>query len=518
MKTFILQLEPHDDITSAKDKMGWGKSSHILVVWPEKDKILNRQLDLILLKRYAGALGSQIALVSRDPQVRYFAPRLGIPVYSSLSKAQSSIWRLPRRFRRLQVSNTEPFNRGLTIPEGGSPVYSRVPLNRPVKEIYRLHPLVRIGLFLAGVLSFLLLAALLLPGAEISLQPHVQEQGLTLPIHASSEIPSVQLTGQVPFKKIHVIVEGRDSLPAASRQSFPDRPASGSVLFTNLTDQVLEIPTGTVVRSLGDPPQRFQVSSPGTIPAGSGRSLALPVSGLVPGPAGNLVAGSLVAIEGQLGTSLSVTNPLPTLHGNERLLPVPEEPERQELADQLKHSLQITALAEMEQDLPEGDVLIPASIRLAEVLDQDYQPAAGQPADELRLLLRLNYEAYSVAQQDLQSLAEILLNSSLPDGYLPVDGTLKITHLSDPVFQGNAAEWSLRASRQVRAVLPESQAVQLALGRDPQSAIRRLVANLDLQDAPQIRLVPSWWPRLPYLPLRIRIKVVQPEFLAQEIR
>jgi len=518
MKTFILQLEPHDDITSAKDKMGWGKSSHILVVWPEKEKILNRQLDLILLKRSAVALGSQIALVSRDPRVRYYAPRLGIPVYSSLSKARSSIWRLPRRFRRIQSSNKEPYNRERTVSEAGVPGYHRAPPTRPVKEIHRLHPLVRIGLFLAGVVSILLLAAVLLPGAEIYLQPQVNDQGLTIPVRASPDIASIQLTGQVPLRKINVIVEGRDSLPAISRQSFPDHSASGSALFTNLTDQAVEIPTGTVVRSLGDAPQRFRVSSPGTIPSGPGQSLALPVSSLVPGPSGNLPAGSLVAIEGQLGTSLSVTNPQPTINGTERLLPVPEDADRQELADRLKQSLQITALAEMEQDLAEGDVLIPASIHLAEVLDQDYQPAAGQPADELRLLLRVNYEAFCVAQQDINSLVEILLNSSLPEGFMPVDGSLKIENLGDPVFQGDAAEWTLRASRQVQAVLPEPQAVQLALGLDPQSAKLKLAANLDLGDAPVIRLVPSWWPRLPYIPLRIKVQVIQPEVLAQEIQ
>lgn len=518
MKTFILQLEPHDDITSAKDKMGWGKSSHILVVWPEKDKILNRQLDLILLKRSAGALGSQIALVSRDPRVRYHAPRLGIPVYSSLSKARSSIWRLPRRFRRIQSSNKEPYNRERTVSEAGIPGYHKVPLTRPVKEIHRLHPLVRIGLFLAGVISILLLAAVLLPGAEIYLQPQVNDQDLTIPVSANPDISSIHLTGQVPLRKINVIVEGRDSLPAFSRQSFPDRSSSGSALFTNLTDQAVDIPTGTVVRNLGDAPQRFRVSSPGTVPAGPGRSLALPVSSLIPGLSGNLPAGSLVAIEGQLGTSLSVTNPQPTDNGNERLLPVPEDADRQELADRLMQSLQITALAEMEQDLAEGDVLIPDSIHLAEVLDQDYQPAAGQPADELRLLLRVNYEAFHIAQQDINFLVETLLNSSLPDGFVPMAGTLKIENLGDPVFQGDAAEWLLRASRQVQAVVPESQSVQLALGLDPQSAKGRLAANLELQDAPVIRLVPSWWPRLPYIPLRIKIQVIQPEVLAQEIQ
>ena len=102
MKTYILRLEPHDDLVSTRDKMGWAKDSRILLVWPEKGRLLNRRLDLILLQRHSRELGSQLALVTRDPEVHYFAPRLGIPVFRSLNKAQGQHWRVPRRFRRFQ--------------------------------------------------------------------------------------------------------------------------------------------------------------------------------------------------------------------------------------------------------------------------------------------------------------------------------------------------------------------------------------------------------------------------------
>ncbi len=108
MKTYILRLEPHDDLVSTRDKMGWAKDSRILLVWPENKALLNRRLDLILLQRHSRSLGSQLALVTRDPEVHYFAPRLGIPVFRSLHKAQGQHWRVPRRFRRFQEMADRP--------------------------------------------------------------------------------------------------------------------------------------------------------------------------------------------------------------------------------------------------------------------------------------------------------------------------------------------------------------------------------------------------------------------------
>jgi Baseplate J-like protein len=503
MKTYILQLEPNDDITSVKDKMGWGKSSRILVVWPKNEQILSQRLDLILLRRHAAALGTQLALVVRNARIRYTALRLGIPVFTSLSKAQDAAWRLPHRFRSVHSSSREAF-----LEERNSAERLQTILYRPPASSRQLHPLVRFGIFSTSVLSVFLLAALLLPSATIRLTPEINEQVLTIAVRAAPEIPTVQVSGALPVTKTSVVVEGVDYLPASSRITLPDQPAVGEVLFTNLTDQQVEIPAGTVVRSLGQVPQRFEVIPTASIPPGPGQTMSVPVRCLDPGLAGNLPAGSLVGMEGNLGTALSVTNPLPTHEGSERTLPSPTDNDRNVLTKRLKESLQKAALSELEKSLAADDVLIPTSIQMAEILDQDFQPARGLPANELQLVLRARYEAFSVSQQDIQSLIEMVLNLNQPAGYEPIAGTLKITRLGEPDFQGNTAGWSLEARRQVQARLGESQAVRLSLGQDPRAARVRLAGNLPLMGAPVIDLLPKWWPRLPYLPLRIRVQVI----------
>ena len=93
MKTTVIQLEPHDDIVSARDKMAWCRSGRILLVFPDSTRILVHKIDLILLYRSSQKLGAQLAIVSDDPELKINAKEIGIPVFGSATNAQKSPWR-----------------------------------------------------------------------------------------------------------------------------------------------------------------------------------------------------------------------------------------------------------------------------------------------------------------------------------------------------------------------------------------------------------------------------------------
>ncbi len=86
MKTQILQLEAHDDVITVRDKLGWGQTGRVVLVWPKRKRsgtkvqLLTRRLDLVLLQRHAANLGLQIALVTSDPAVCTHARELYLPV------------------------------------------------------------------------------------------------------------------------------------------------------------------------------------------------------------------------------------------------------------------------------------------------------------------------------------------------------------------------------------------------------------------------------------------------------
>ncbi|MBN2550098.1 MAG: baseplate J/gp47 family protein [Anaerolineales bacterium] len=508
MKTYILQLDSHDDLISTRDKMGWCKGGRILLVWPESDHILHRRLDLLLLKRHGLSLGAQLALVSRHPDVRYHAPRLGIPVFKNLAQAQSAHWRVPHRFRRYQ---DEP---GAASTNIGPPAQSSLHKPgdippRPETRPANLHVLVRLAFFTLGVAALLSIAAILVPSASLTIAPKVEQQDITLQVQAGPQITAVDVvSGLVPAHLITATVEGRGAIPVSGVIEISDHPSTGQVLFTNLTDQPILIPEGTIVRSIAQDAPRFMTTQASTIPPGAGESLLLPVRCLLPGSQGNVPAESLIAIEGLLGTQLSATNPQPTRYGSDRLEPAPSAADNRQLAAQLRQSLEKTALQEMQSLLAEQDILLTSSLELSRVIEESFQPSTAQPAGQLSLNMRIEYQAAVIYARDLQLLAQSVLDMNTPPGFTPLADTVRIDHHTAPAVDEDAiASWQMTAHRQISAQVSIPRVIQLCLGMPPDQASQRLSNALPLKGTPEIMMLPSWWPRMPILPFRIRVLV-----------
>jgi hypothetical protein len=510
MKTHIIQLEQYDDNVSARDKMSWAKGERILLVWPERGRVLYRRMDLVLLQRQSAAQGAQLALVTKDPDVRYYAPRLGIPVFKSFRKAQRAVWRLPRRFRGAKPAVFHPGAGQPDQPARPAPV-------RPERAAPGLKPAARLGFFALGVLSLLAIAMTLIPSANVTLTPQTGVQEVTLDMRAETAITEVDLSGVVPARWVRVTVEGRDTTPASGTMLVPDRPAQGEVQFTNLTDLEVVIPEGTVVLSPDEPSQRFAVTRSGELPPGPGETISLPVRALAPGSQGNLSAGKLIAIEGLLGTQAGVTNPLPTHSGSDREEPTPDAGDRSLLAERLHGALEQTAIQELQRGLQPGGVLITSTLKLADTLEERFQPLEGQPADQLALNLRQEYQAQVVSAADVTTFAQAVFDANMPPGFSPVEGSLQVENIALPPSAEdgqNSGEtplhWKMHAYRQILAQAPTPQAIRLVLGFDPEAASRQLQSELALEEPPKIRLTPGWWPRMPILPFRINVEIENP--------
>jgi len=504
VKTQIIRLDVHDDFISTRDKMGWGQTGRILLIWPESGHVLNRQLDLVLMQRHSQSLGAQLALVANDPQVRAHAYDLAIPVFKSLGHAQRGQWRVARRRRAPRRPAIQP-------PEGPPQDLRAIRQElRPAAPAWLERVEVRVGVFSLGVLAVLALAAALLPGARLTLQPVIRPQSLTLEVSADPNLQTNNLSGSIPARPYTIVVEGRDFLLSQGTQRVPEKAASGQVLFTNLTERAIAIPSGSVVRTVGEDPQRFVTTRSGNMPGGIGNTLSLPVRAVQAGEIGNLPSDSLVAIEGPLGLDLTANNPQPTSGGSSRQAAAPTAFNRRQLYERLEQELRATALSEAQLQLQTGDLLFTSTITLTQVLEQAYDPPALQPSERLNLSLRLEYQVLTALQTDLQTLAISLLDAGLPQGYAPLPETLSIKHLSSPEAGSDAkVTWRIQLERQARAQIAPSQATVMVLGLPPQQAAMRLTAGLPLQSEPQIALAPRWWPRLPLLPFRIAVDSIQ---------
>jgi hypothetical protein len=359
--------------------------------------------------------------------------------------------------------------------------------------------------FTLGVLALLSIAAVLLPSADIQLAPRIRSQEVTISVEANRRAQRIGVSGQLPIFPVSVVVEGQDEQATSGSIDIPNQAAQGRVVFTNLTDRSVSIPAGTVVGAVNSA-QRFAVDREGTVQAGPGQTLSLPITALQPGSPSNLPAGAIQAIEGPLGVDLAVTNLAATSGGSDNSSPAPTEQDRRQLRTRLETTLRATALHEIRSGLDRNDVLLDSQVAKATVIEEIFEPQGPGPASHLKLRLRLEFRASSIRAADLQSLATSTLDANLPDGYIPVPQSLQIEQISAPQWiDSSTSRWRIRAARSIQAQIAADQAAQISTGRPRAQAGRRLMDALPLEEEPHIFLFPSWWPRLPFLPFRIKI-------------
>lgn len=497
MKIHILQLESFDDVISVRDKMGGSKAPRIVLVWPKRGRILRRQVDLVILQRYAAQLGTQVALVTRDPVVIENAKSVGVAVFQSVNRARTAIW---RRSRRRRIFSRE---------RKGYSVLAEMRRNaheaaQPLKE----YALMRILAFLTGVLAVLALVAFLLPGARVILAPEEQIQQMDIAVRASESIGAPNLSGGLPAQEMSVVVEAESEAASTGSAAVPDRFAQGVVQFTNLSAGLVNVPAGTVVLTLQQPVQRFATTHAVSVPAGVGQTAIVTVIAETAGEAGNVAPGAVAAIENPIGANLSVTNVEAFSGGSSLVSPAPSEDDYRALREKMAADLRKKAVEALRARLTGGDVLIVDSLTAGRVEEEIQDPLPGTPSDRLRLKLRVEMSARVVRYADLARVAEAALNTNLPAGFAPRNETLSVESLSLPQWNDDEiARWTIRARRLIRADWNDDAVIQKIAGSRLPDAAQRLSADFKLRRAPLIELQPAWWARLPFLPFRIKVVI-----------
>jgi hypothetical protein len=494
MKTQVIQLDQNDDVTSVRDKLSWAKANRVLLVFPQHARILSRTLDLRLLRRQAATLGVQLAIVTRWRDLRRIALHAGIPVFTKAAQAQKSTWEAPPLVEKPHRSAQPPDLHQLRR--------EAFPTEAHWRSLFGF----RFLFFLLAVLAVLALLLLFVPSANIRLTPATRLQTLTIPARASLDISSVSVTGSLPARLTSMVIEDSKTAAVSGSVEVPDAAASGTVRFRNLTTEVVGIPAGTVVSTTGSPPVRFATSVDAVVSAGVGKTLEISAQALEAGPSGNLPADSLVAIEGELGANLSVTNPDPTSGGADRTAPVQTASDRARLHEALLAEILSECKAALPVALAAGDVYFPDTAAIGQVLSETYFPADGQTGDTLSLTLDLQCQAHYVAAADINALAEMALDANLPDGFSTVSPETTILTAAAPVTDADGiTQWEFQAQRLLQARLDPQAVAQAILGRRPAAAAKRLSASFALDGPPEIQLTPTWWPWLPGVPFRIDV-------------
>jgi hypothetical protein len=491
MKTQIITLETHDDLISVRDRMSWAKTPRILLVWPKYEKVTLRQVDLKVLQRHALSLGAQLGLVTRARRVRQDAEELKIPVFESTGQAQRVSWPKPRRKRWLQ----RPPRKDLREQREG--VFVK-------EEGWRVHPATRVGAFIVGVASVLVLVALFIPRAQVVLHPESKTQSIVLPVIAGPSVESVFITGSIPAREKRVIVEGTQTVVVTGQGVTPQSKARGAVTFRNLTQQAVTIPAGSVVRTEDN--LRFATRRAGEVPAGVDETLELPVEAAESGRAGNVDAETIVIAEGRLGLSLSVINPEPLTGGRETPSVQASDADRERAKEQLMENLEEEARAQFTGEMQAGDILFDDTFAVSQVISEVYDPPAGASGTKLTLTMQVEFSTLYAAASDLSQLASLALNASLPTGFGATPDALTLRPVTEPILNDDGfTRWTVRAERRIVQQISTAQVTQMIQGTSSRRAQTLLDRSLPLEGAPEIHLSPPWWPWVPIVPFRISV-------------
>ncbi|HBG74354.1 MAG: hypothetical protein A2X25_13625 [Chloroflexi bacterium GWB2_49_20] len=496
MKTHIIHLERYDNVISITDKLSWGKTKRVLLVYPPSKVLILQRIDLLMIQRAAKKMGFSIGLVSRSKGVRKLAGELNIPVFKSIKAAQRRTWMgedpgKKKNFERKPLKDLRSMGQEAKLKE----------------PEWKSHIGVRLSFFSLGVLAVLVLSLLFVPSAVIHLKLSDRMQSISMLVEADEKVAGVNLSGKIPAHTISVDVEGSRLVKIISKTKVPDKFATGIITFTNLTETEVVIPAGTIVTRLDNAGIRFETIEKGELVARIGEAIDLPVRALTPGEAGNMEANSLGSLVGDLGTSLLVTNPTPTIGGTDRFTTMATKSDRSDLFSSLETELRLNAIQKALVFLPEGDIIFPDTLIIGVNLQENYVPAAGQPGDSLSLYLKLSYSMQYAEYSDLIRVAEPAINADLPAGFEPIaDSTMNIEILKKPTTNPyGITNLNLIVSQKIREGVDTVYLSRLVQGLSVQEAYRILEKKFGQDTKPVIEIAPSWWPRLPIVALRIVI-------------
>lgn len=504
MNTQIIELGPGDDWISVREKLDWIDGGRLLLVWPKKKSLTFRKVDLVLILRKSKEAGLQLGIVCTDAHIRQDCLQVGIPVFSNAAIAQTAHWRVSRDFRsqkKKQLSTVERSQR--------SELHRQLAQHRAGRE-RPISPSLRLAIFAMGILSMLAIAATLLPKAQVVVEPKIRHQEIVFDLFTSDQVEEISLQGAVPSELVSIEVADQDSIDVSGTIFLPYQPASGEVIFKNLGDREIHVPQGTIVRVSGDGQHRYSTKEDVLVPAGYGQSIPAIVESEKPGTQGNLAAGSINAIEGNLGTLLIASNPEPIVGGTDREEPVPTDIDRASLSEGLDKSMREHARNELSKELSPNDIFLEDTLRISEVITEQFDPPDEYPTNTLSLACRKRYEARVVRFSEVKSLLTAMMNAEKPEGFDPLTDNFNIVFLDNPHLSGdNRVVWTIHAERTLQAVVDRQMLLQLAVGTHPSEAARKIALVSQFDSAPQIQLNPAWWPVMPVLPFRIDIQTIQ---------
>jgi hypothetical protein len=498
----VIHLDAEDDVVSIRDRLNWTEESQVVMVLPEKGSLLAERLDLVLIQRHADRLRKEVGLITLDDRIHAQARVLGLPVFRSLdaSERHRGWWRGRRRQER-------PGTPAL-LDEGDRREMERRLAPVPVWRRW-LWRYATILIFLLTVAVFFVAVAYTVPGATITLKPEVERIQVSKQIVADPQLDSVSFSGaSVPGRVLLVTHEWQAEVATTGTVEVADAPARGKVVFVNRVAQPVTVPAGARVSATAGPVVVFQVLAPVEVPGVVGGTAEADVMAVQPGPGGNVAANQINRVEGSLGLQLQVRNLEATEGGGVRLARAVTEADQERLRAQVLQQLHVLALAEMESRLMPSEFLARDSLRVARIAHETFSHFAGEQSDRLALEIRAELQATAVDETQAVGLVYEELALAVRPGYelAPDSLDFRSGELLGVDGQGRVS-FMMIGEGVISIRLDLEEALQAIAGQETAVALAYLDEQLPLREYPTARVLPDWFGRMPYLPVRMHVQV-----------
>ncbi|OGO17914.1 MAG: hypothetical protein A2Z14_02980 [Chloroflexi bacterium RBG_16_48_8] len=475
--------------------LSWVKAPRVLLVWPDRGNVLSRRLDLVLLKRYSFQRQIDIGLLTFDKEIRDEASEIGIPIFDSLDDLPEDEWTLSDRPQdRLQR------NKDIEPVESSN----RRPLEYSKGWFERLKPSQKVTLVMGVLLSLTVMVNIFMPSAQIILSPSLVREHFDFKIDLVQADNGGLESSEIAIHTIRLHSMGESTRSTSGLAKVPISAAVGTVVFTSLAQETIEIPLHTTLRTSGEDGIRFRTTRPANLGAEIGSEVEVPIEALTLGWIGNVPAGSISLIDGPLGLFVKVSNREPTSGGRDEVRGKVLQADLERLEEELINRLKNEAERDWAGSKPLDRILVENSLELNKVLDRHYDHVLGDVVDTISLELSLEFSALTLSTEDLQDLTTIQFSDVLSSDLMLVPGTFTFFSQMQESEDGSAPRWI-----QVAAEVDTFHAFdfggmkRLIRGQQPSEAVGLLQERYPLSSPPDFHLKPSWYPILPMIDQRI---------------
>ena len=500
----VVELQPRDDASSVRHRLGWLGGGRVALVLPRDMRFLSCALDFDLLRREAERRQLEVAIVSADPERRRLARGCGFPAFTSFDEARATeVWR-SRPPERVKPPPRHWWDGEIKLRP--RPVRFRAPWLDWIKQGVRIIIFVLVLLILSGT------AYAVVPNAVVALVPAGRNFATIVPVSVDPDVETVDhVTRVIPARRVGVEVEGYADVETTGTLNVAGGRATGVVLFTNLLAQNYTVPAGTVVRTSSTSyPVRFRTTADVAVPAGG--QATVPIEALEEGW-GNVEAFQINRVEGVAASAVRVVNPEPTTGAELQETRVVTQVDYDRVRRQLMHQLLDQAYAEMGNFMESTDFLLRQSLRIEAVPKEAYTHFIAEQTDTVELNMRLLVSGLVADVDDAEAVAYADLSHRLPPGYALVDARFELGEVAEEDVGPGWFTFFVTARGYAAAALDTDAVVTVVRGRHLADARQRLLAGFPLAGVPQVTIWPEWLDRLPLLPLRISVQVV-PQSLA----